>query len=189
MRLLVALTFLWTSSSFAAILTFDAGVVTGVNNVQVGGQTFRVEFMDGVFLDLYPDGINPIFFQDISNVIEAANQIGEAFSSDLRFNDADQIFGCESAPLAPLGHCGILFPFDVEGEEAINALYAIGDTGGVGFSALDAGATETQAGAGLGEDLDNLVFAVVTPVPIPSAIWLFGSGLLGLVGIARRKKA
>jgi len=26
-------------------------------------------------------------------------------------------------------------------------------------------------------------------VPIPAAIWLFGSGLLGLVGIARRKKA
>jgi hypothetical protein len=25
-------------------------------------------------------------------------------------------------------------------------------------------------------------------VPVPSAVWLFGSGLLGLVGIARRKK-
>lgn len=28
----------------------------------------------------------------------------------------------------------------------------------------------------------------VTPVPIPAAVWLFGSGLLGLIGIARRKK-
>jgi len=27
-----------------------------------------------------------------------------------------------------------------------------------------------------------------TPVPVPAAVWLFGSGLLGLVGIARRKK-
>jgi len=26
-------------------------------------------------------------------------------------------------------------------------------------------------------------------VPVPAAVWLFGSGLLGLVGIARRKKA
>ena len=26
------------------------------------------------------------------------------------------------------------------------------------------------------------------PVPVPAAVWLFGSGLLGLVGIARRKK-
>jgi hypothetical protein len=28
---------------------------------------------------------------------------------------------------------------------------------------------------------------VATPVPVPAAVWLFGSGLLGLVGIARRK--
>jgi len=26
------------------------------------------------------------------------------------------------------------------------------------------------------------------PIPVPAAVWLFGSGLLGLVGIARRKK-
>lgn len=29
----------------------------------------------------------------------------------------------------------------------------------------------------------------VNAVPIPAAVWLFGSGLLGLVGMARRKKA
>jgi hypothetical protein len=29
----------------------------------------------------------------------------------------------------------------------------------------------------------------VNPVPVPAAVWLFGSGLLGLIGIARRKKA
>ena len=28
----------------------------------------------------------------------------------------------------------------------------------------------------------------LNPVPVPAAVWLFGSGLLGLVGIARRKK-
>lgn len=30
---------------------------------------------------------------------------------------------------------------------------------------------------------------VVNAVPVPAAIWLFGSGLIGLVGLARRKKA
>lgn len=31
--------------------------------------------------------------------------------------------------------------------------------------------------------------AVPTVVPVPAAVWLFGSGLLGLIGIARRKTA
>ncbi len=36
-------------------------------------------------------------------------------------------------------------------------------------------------------DLSNVrAFSVV---PVPAAVWLFGSGLLGLVGIARRKRA
>jgi hypothetical protein len=29
----------------------------------------------------------------------------------------------------------------------------------------------------------------VAPVPVPAAVWLFGSGLLGLIGIARKRKA
>lgn len=34
--------------------------------------------------------------------------------------------------------------------------------------------------------IDNLTVAA-NPVPIPSAIWLFGSGLISLIGLARRK--
>ena len=33
------------------------------------------------------------------------------------------------------------------------------------------------------------VDALVTVIPVPAAMWLFGSGLLGLIGIARRKSA
>ncbi len=29
----------------------------------------------------------------------------------------------------------------------------------------------------------------ITAVPLPAAVWLFGSGLIGLIGVARRKKA
>ncbi|MFV9616678.1 MAG: VPLPA-CTERM sorting domain-containing protein [Gammaproteobacteria bacterium] len=35
---------------------------------------------------------------------------------------------------------------------------------------------------------DNLSFADTSAVPVPAAVWLFGSGLLGLVGVARRKR-
>ena len=38
-------------------------------------------------------------------------------------------------------------------------------------------------------DVLNVVDAVAPPaVPVPAAVWLFGSGLLGLVGMARRRR-
>jgi hypothetical protein len=40
-------------------------------------------------------------------------------------------------------------------------------------------AINTQVGTALG----------YAPVSVPAAVWLFGSGLLGMIGIARRKKA
>jgi hypothetical protein len=38
-------------------------------------------------------------------------------------------------------------------------------------------------------DLDRIVFtANISPVPVPAAIWLFGSALIGFVGFSRRRK-
>ncbi len=38
---------------------------------------------------------------------------------------------------------------------------------------------------------DNFAWAVhngdVAAIPVPAAVWLFGSGLLGLIGVARNK--
>ncbi len=38
-------------------------------------------------------------------------------------------------------------------------------------------------------DMKGTLTPVHSAVPVPAAVWLFGSGLLGLVGVARRKKA
>lgn len=35
----------------------------------------------------------------------------------------------------------------------------------------------------------DATYTLVSEVPVPAAAWLFGSGLLGLIGVARRKKA
>jgi hypothetical protein len=35
----------------------------------------------------------------------------------------------------------------------------------------------------------NLTISGNAPVPLPAAVWLFGSGVLGLVGVSRRRKA
>ena len=38
-------------------------------------------------------------------------------------------------------------------------------------------------------DLLNTATSTVAPVPISPALWLFGSGIIGLIGVARRKKS
>ena len=41
-----------------------------------------------------------------------------------------------------------------------------------------------------GSDYESGVALVrISAVPVPAAVWLFGSGLIGLIGLARRKKA
>ncbi len=37
--------------------------------------------------------------------------------------------------------------------------------------------------------LNSTGIATLSAVPVPATVWLFGSGLLGLIGIAKRKKA
>lgn len=45
------------------------------------------------------------------------------------------------------------------------------------------------AGPGGGAPVFDDADLTVTAIPVPAAVWLFGSGLIGLVGVARRRKA
>ena len=55
----------------------------------------------------------------------------------------------------------------------------------LGFAATDVSYT-LDTGS---NDYSTWAVWEVSEVPIPAAVWLFGSGLIGLIGIARRKKA
>ena len=54
---------------------------------------------------------------------------------------------------------------------------------------VSAGANSFIVSFGGDSVLEVDVQIVPSQVPVPAAVWLFGSGLLGLVGMARRKKA
>lgn len=45
------------------------------------------------------------------------------------------------------------------------------------------------SGGGGGAPKFDDAYLDIQPVPVPAAVWLFGSGLVGLVGVARRKKS
>ena len=84
----------------------------------------------------------------------------------------------------------------------LNTPNGTSDVGLVQFSSADGGVIKQEEWAThdsrdftyvedhtFGQNIDLLLYKDVAVVPVPAAVWLFGSGLLGLVGVARRKKA
>lgn len=76
-----------------------------------------------------------------------------------------------------------------------NAHFAWDGTNGGGYSLDYTGRVPANDPSGFGGvgyylHLEGTVTTGTPPaVPVPAAVWLFGSGLMGLVGVARRKKA
>jgi len=72
-------------------------------------------------------------------------------------------------------------PQDVWTALGVGTAPAPDNTAEVRFIVLYLGAS---GGAAFADDLS----ATLAPIPVPAAVWLFGSGLLGLVGVARRRR-
>jgi hypothetical protein len=82
---------------------------------------------------------------------------------------------------------GFVFAAHISGFEDLNPLDPIDPIDGTGECTVD---EEENYSAGC--NILTSVFVAtdsLTPVPVPAAVWLFGSGLLGLAGIARRRNA
>ncbi len=72
-----------------------------------------------------------------------------------------------------------------------NFILGLSTDNGVSWMA-DAGPASLGANAysvtfGTGANVIEVDVQIVPAIPVPAAVWLFGSGLLGLVGMARRK--
>jgi hypothetical protein len=75
-------------------------------------------------------------------------------------------------------------------DTGLNWLTATTNGNGLVTLMLSGGTNQIEFRAA-GNTLDDNFYirsADATVVPVPAAIWLFGSGLLGLIGVARRKK-
>ena len=120
------------------------------------------------------------------------------FSIDLSFGAPTSTAGYESnvqTAAELLGNTWNLYafwdyPFGVSGITA--------NTTGSGHDALGAylsewgGTIETVGTTTIDDSLPGIApygsyLVMASPVPVPAAVWLFASGLIGLIGVARRK--
>lgn len=101
--------------------------------------------------------------------------------------------------LQPGGGCAPNEFLPADGEEWTLAIFAdsgwfsdgsvIPDNLPATYSALLVGFEFDAAGVEVGSVFASVNSVTVSAVPVPAAAWLFGSGLLGLIGVARRKSA
>ena len=80
----------------------------------------------------------------------------------------------------------LTFSIAVAGDSAANYAVSFGNTDGEYFAAHVAGFADTELTDG--RIVDSAWFAGSTEVPVPSAAYLLGSGLIFMVGLRRRKK-
>lgn len=116
------------------------------------------------------------YSMSLSNDVSGDQAIGE-LNTLVELDDYD--FGTSSIDLFPSGT-----------PDAIEALYF--GAGAVTPSGMKSGSFTLDVAGGYGyfvftNGLSTPTYIQPSVVPVPAAVWLFGSGLLGLVGFARRR--
>jgi hypothetical protein len=124
------------------------------------------------------------------DVFVVANPSSMFATGDVRSAD---ISGCDSTALATHANClwdGPGFAGGLSANKPVaNQVWMMASTDGNGDTVM--GIPMPAGGPFEGFNANFNATMSPTPdavVPVPAAVWLFGSGLLGLVGVARRKK-
>ena len=191
---LAAIALVFSTNVNAATLSVDgAGILTGATDVDVGGSLYDVYFMDGSCNSLF-NGCTEFTFTDYASAGLAAQALLDQVFIGVYDTDPNKTNGIEFPGNGPQGSIHTPYALSQWGDdvvtrmttnfESVNGDYvsdgqlrAVDDDFTLKYYAVYA--VWTEAGAG----------APISSVPIPAAAWLFGSGLLGLVGVARRKKS
>lgn len=161
------------SGAWGATVLYDGSTVTGINQVQINSDTYNVTFEFDTF-DNFDTGSDFPFFRDSAGAFAAANEIVLILNAE-----APVPGSVTSNGITP--STWFYVPYSVIGGDNLQAT-----AGGYDVFAPDAWAW-AWAGIPLDTPQSFAVFtAVHTAVPVPPAIWLFGSAL-GLAGWLKRR--
>jgi len=135
---------------------------------------FQIATLTKVLGDLYTDSYFDIWVNFNSDVTAVSGDYfgnqsvgGSIFAYDENNNELSSF---SLSALTDASTVGLLGTFDFGSLTGIRSLHLISDS------------------ASAATMLDNLSYSTLV-VPVPAAIWLFSSGILGLMAFARRKKS
>lgn len=194
-----ALSVIVTSATFGTVVPAHAALVSQLLGLDIDGTLYDVTFhtdSGDSFMALWDadnDGVfgggssvfstAPLFWNDRPGAELASSAIIAALGSiDWVIDDASTF----DRILVPYGAtaCGGAF---IDLTAAVECISHIGDQNPA--PGIDSSGNLSIAS----EDIDRSDFRyasfTVSEVPVPAAAWLFGSGLLGLIGVARKKNA
>ena len=193
MLALVAL-FALSLPSNAATLDVQGGQLVGVNDLDLNGSLYNVTFRASTCIAIWSgcDADADLDFQTSADALAAVNALAAAIDGSSYDDSPVLIAGITETFLGR-----IFVPYEVGNtinggprrflQVARLLNFQTGnfpadqtDTGATNFSDNDYG----SLGGGVWAQYDE-----ITTVPVPAAVWLFGSAMLGLMGMARRKKA
>jgi hypothetical protein len=168
------------TSAQAATIVVANGELIGFDGIAVGTETYDVRFVEGSFNSIFGDETGLTFTESV-DAHDAANALKDAFDTVPEFDDnPEKTYGVTSTDR---GY--IWTPYRADSNVAARVFQNYFDDE---FDViLQLGMSRTANST----DSSTIVFAdwqQVSIVPVPAAVWLFGSAL-GLLGWMRRSRS
>jgi len=195
----------YSAFSYSATLNISDGILMGASDVDVNGVLYDVQFLDGTCEDLF-SGCDDNSDFTFSNPLNDGTQINAAMTALLEQVFLDSPLGAFDTSPALINGCILSTQCTAQTPLFVNvAGNGLGITAAVNrdvvLNAQVNAADHILAGGGqrsfdstnlnqFNSATDRTVYAVwsnASVVPVPPALWLFGSGLLTLIGFSKRK--
>ncbi len=171
--------------SDAATLSYDGnGQIIGVKNISMGTAYWNATFLSG---GSYNDVLPPVYSIYANNFAQNATlKLKTVLENEFRNtpfdNDPTLTNGCSI-----LEKCSMTTIYNVGSWSGTPKYYAHSVWNNT--STISIFASEIRPLDAVHPQITFVQWDKVTSVPLPAAAWLFGSGLLGLIGFSKRKKA
>ena len=182
-----------SSVNGATLNVSNDGVLLGASGVDVGGTLYDVVFADGSCIQIFSgcDTISDLDFSDQASATDAAQALLDQVFVDTVEGAYDSglapIFGCGNTSI-----CNTFIPFNlvsVFGAPIFNYASSnntrLESNDSITIEAISGQLTFTDHS--FRDDNNFALFTTASPVPVPAAVWLFGTALIGLVGFGKRK--